>query len=102
SRSRRNPKSGKSGEEWPDYDTVVSATKELRKLEKKIEKQLRQVKRDSKSTEEFDAQTVSSKEIRKLEKQLAQKLKRDNEKRATKLKRIKRKVPKSSNHGQTM
>jgi hypothetical protein len=99
--SRIVSKSGKSAGEWPDYDTVVSATKELRKLEKKIEKQLRQVKRDSKSNEELDAQTVSSKEIRKLEKQLAQKLKRDSEKRATKLKRIKRKVPKSPSQGQT-
>lgn len=99
--SRSKPgasKSPKSASDWPDYETVASATKELRKLEKQIEKQLRQAKRDSKSSkEEWDSQTVSSKEIKMLEKQLAQKLKRDNEKRATKLKRIKRKVPKATN-----
>lgn len=81
-------------EEWPDYETVISATRELRKLEKKIEKQLRQVKRETKS-QEWDSQAVSSKEIRKLEKQLAQKLKRENENRGTKLKRIRRKVLKT-------
>jgi hypothetical protein len=100
--SRQSSRSSKRGSSkqipsagnWPDYETIVSATKELRKLEKKIEKQLRQAKRENK--EEWDASTVSSKEIRKLEKQLAQKLKRENEKRAAKLKRIKRKVPKAN------
>ncbi|KAG7352565.1 hypothetical protein IV203_008613 [Nitzschia inconspicua] len=92
-----SPKSPKSiSSDWPDYETVASATKELRKLERKIEKQLRQVKRDSKTKNDWESQTVSSKEIKKLEKQLAQKLKRDNEKRATKLQRIKHKVPKSN------
>lgn len=93
--TRRGSTSSPPTEEWPDYDTVVSATRELRKLEKKIEKQLRQVKRETKN-QEWDTQTVSSKEIRKLEKQLAQKLKQENEKRATKLKRIRRKVHKTS------
>jgi hypothetical protein len=86
-----NRGSSKTGE-WPDYETVVSATKQLRKLEKKIEKQLRQTKHD----DEWENQTISSKEIKQLEKQLAKRLKHENEKRATKLKRIKRKVPKSS------
>jgi len=105
---------------WSDYDTAVSATKELRKLEKKIERQLRQVKRETKTHEDvdsqtvqsieirrmekklskklksvtsddLDSQTVSSREIRRLEKQLSQKLSGENENRASKLKRIKRK-----------
>jgi hypothetical protein len=92
---RRGSSSSPPAEEWPDYETVISATRELRKLEKKIEKQLRQVKRETK-IQEWDNQAVSSKEIRKLEKQLAQKLKKENEKRATKLKRIRRKVHKTS------
>jgi hypothetical protein len=108
-----------------DYENAISATKELRKLEKKIEKQLRQVKRETKSQDAWDSQivpskeirrmekklamklkavksddpdsqTVSSMEIRRLEKQLAQKLSGDTENRASKLKRIKRKVSKSS------
>jgi hypothetical protein len=85
-----NRGSSKTGE-WPDYETVISATKQLRKLEKKIEKQLRQTKHD----DAWENQTISSKEIKQLEKQLAKRLKHENEKRATKLKRIKRKVPKS-------
>lgn len=85
-RSRRGPES------WPDYETVISATKELKKLEKKIEKQLRTVRRETRNQEWVDGTSshVSSKEIRKLEKQLVQKLKRENEKRGAKLKRIKR------------
>jgi len=108
-----------------DYDNAISATKELRKLEKKIEQQLRQAKRETKNQDAWDSQTVpskeirrmekklakklkavtsdnpdsqtvSSKEIRKLEKQLAQKLSGENENRASKLKRIKRKVSKST------
>jgi len=108
-----------------DYDNAISATKELRKLEKKIEQQLRQAKRESKNQDSWDSQTVpskeirrmekklakklkavtsdnpdsqtvSSKEIRRLEKQLAQKLSGENENRASKLKRIKRKVSKSA------
>merc|ERR1719343_1405018 len=39
----------------------------------------------------MDVQTVSSREIRRLEKQLAQNLSGENENRASKLKRIKRK-----------
>jgi hypothetical protein len=92
---RRGSSGSPPAEDWPDYETVISATRELRKLEKKIEKQLRQVKRETKS-QEWESQAVSSKEIRKLEKQLAQKLKRENEKRGTKLKRIRRKVLKTS------
>jgi hypothetical protein len=108
-----------------DYENAISATKELRKLEKKIERQLRQAKRETKSQDSWDSQivptkeirrmekklamklkavksddpdsqTVSSMEIRRLEKQLAQKLSGDTENRASKLKRIKRKVSKSS------
>merc|ERR1712238_606880 len=108
-----------------DYGNAISATKELRKLEKKIEQQLRQAKRETKNedawdsqtvpskeigrmekklakklkafpSDNLDSQTVSSKEIRKLEKQLAQKLSGENENRTSRLKRIKRKVSKST------
>ena len=111
--------------ERSDYENAISATKELRKLEKKIERQLRQAKRGTKiqdswdsqivpskeirrmekklamklkavKSNDLDSQTVSSMEIRRLEKQLAQKLSGDTENRASKLKRIKRKVSKSS------
>jgi len=99
SSKRGSSKSAANGEGWPDYDTVASATKELRKLEKKIEKQLRKSKSENNDNEEWDARAVSAKEIRKLEKKLAQKLQRDNEKRASKLKRIKRKVPKTPSSG---
>jgi len=97
---------------WSGYDTAISATKELRKLEKKIERQLRRADLDSQTdqskeirrmeknlskklrsvnSDDLDAQTMSSREIRRLEKQLAQKLSGENENRASKLKRIKRK-----------
>jgi len=108
-----------------DYDNAISATKELRKLEKKIEQQLRQAKLETKhedawdsqtvpskeirrmekklakklkavTSDNLDSQTVSSKEIRKLERQLAQKLSGENENRTSRLKRIKRKVSKST------
>mmetsp|Transcript_15787 Transcript_15787/g.36551 ORF Transcript_15787/g.36551 Transcript_15787/m.36551 type:complete len:976 (+) Transcript_15787:185-3112(+) len=95
-----------------DYEIAISATKELRKLEKKIERQLRRADLDSKTDQskeirriekklskklrsirpdDMDGQAVSSREIRRLEKQLAQKLSGENENRASKLKRIKRK-----------
>lgn len=95
-RSRRGPANSHPVEEWPDYETVISATKELKKLERKIEKQLRTVRRETRGHEWDNQSHVSSKEIRKLEKQLAQKLKRENEKRGAKLKRIKRRTPKKS------
>ena len=94
SRSRR----GSGPESWPDYHTVISATKELKKLEKKIEKQLRTVRRETRNQDWENQSHVSSKEIRKLEKQLAQKLKRESEKRGAKLKRIKRRSNKKSTH----
>jgi len=93
-RSRRGP----GPESWPDYETVISATKELKKLEKKIEKQLRTVRRETRNQDWENQSHVSSKEIRKLEKQLAQKLKRESEKRGAKLKRIKRRSTKKSTH----
>jgi len=97
---------------WSGYDTAISATKELRKLEKKIERQLRRVDLDSEmdqsnevrrmekklskklrsiKSNDQDAQIMSSREIRRLEKRLVQTLNGDSEKRASKLKRIKRK-----------
>ena len=60
-------------------------------MEKKLAMKLKAVK-----SNDLDSQTVSSMEIRRLEKQLAQKLSGDTENRASKLKRIKRKVSKSS------
>mmetsp|Transcript_26875 Transcript_26875/g.62854 ORF Transcript_26875/g.62854 Transcript_26875/m.62854 type:complete len:929 (+) Transcript_26875:99-2885(+) len=107
-------------EKRPIQDTALTATEKLRKLEQKIERQLRQVRRETHAQQELDPQTVhfneirriekklasklkafrsddpdgqnvSSREIRKLEKQLAQKMSSDSDKRASKLKRIKRK-----------
>jgi len=106
-------------ESRPTNDNTILATEKLRKLEKKIERQLRQVKRETKVHDDLDSQTVhskeirrierklsnklktfqsddpdaqivSSREIRRLEKQLAQRLSGDSEKRASKLRRIKR------------
>eukprot|EP00531_Pseudo-nitzschia_arenysensis_P006201 CAMPEP_0116147564 /NCGR_PEP_ID=MMETSP0329-20121206/17823_1 /TAXON_ID=697910 /ORGANISM="Pseudo-nitzschia arenysensis, Strain B593" /LENGTH=875 /DNA_ID=CAMNT_0003643503 /DNA_START=30 /DNA_END=2657 /DNA_ORIENTATION=+ len=96
-----------------DYDNAVLATKELRKLEKKIERQIRRADLEAKMEEtkekrrmekklskklrsiiksdDMNAQKMSSKDIKKLEKQLAQTLNGDNENRSSKLKRIKHK-----------
>lgn len=108
-----------------DYDNEISAAKELRKLEKRIEQQLRQAKRETNERDVWDSETVqskeikriekkvakklhvatsdnpdsenvSSREIRRLEKQLARKLGGESEKRASKLRRIKRKVSRST------
>lgn len=108
-----------------DYDNEISAAKELRKLEKRIEQQLRQAKRETNKRDVWDSETVqskeikriekkvakklhaatsdnpdsenvSSREIRRLEKQLARKLGGESEKRASKLRRIKRKVSRST------
>lgn len=98
---------------WSGYENAVLATKELRKLEKKIERQIRRAdveaqmeqtkekrrmeKKLSKKlrsimkSDDMNAQKMSSKDIKKLEKQLAQTLNGDNENRASKLKRIKHK-----------
>lgn len=97
---------------WSGYDNAISATKELRKLEKKIERQLRRADLDpqtvqseeirrmerklskklrSVKSDELEGQAMSERELRRLEKQLAQKISSDNENRASKLKRIKRK-----------
>ena len=98
---------------WSAYDTAISATKELRKLEKKIERQLQRADLDSREdqskeisrmekklskklrsiikSDNQDAKTMSSRQIKRLEKQLALKLSGENENRATKLKKIKHK-----------
>ena len=106
------PASITSENKLSDFEIAVSATKELRKLEKKIERQLRRADLDSKTDQskeirriekklskklrsikpdDMEGQAVSSREIRRLEKELAQRLSGENEKRASKLKRIKRK-----------
>ena len=101
------------GNNWSGYDTAVSATKELRQLEKKIERQIRRADADPQidqskekrrmekklskklrsiiKSDDTNAQKLSSKEIRKLEKHLAQTLNGENETRASKLKRVKHK-----------
>lgn len=95
------------------YENAVLATKELRKLEKKIERQIRKAdveaqmeqtkekrrmeKKLSKKlrsimkSDDMNARKMSSKDIKKLEKQLDQTLNGDNENRSSKLKRIKHK-----------
>ncbi len=93
------------------YDNGVLATKELRKLEKKIEREIRRADLEAKleetqekrrmekklskklrsiiKSDDLNAQKMSSKDIKKLEKQLTQTLNGDNENRSSKLKRIK-------------
>jgi hypothetical protein len=73
-----------------DSGSVISASKGLRRLEKKLGKQIMQVKQEhARNGAEWDERSVySSKDLRKLEKQLVQKLKHDDEKRAVKLKRL--------------
>jgi hypothetical protein len=61
------------------------AAKELRKLEKKLEKQLKHLKRDK------DDRSRTSTDLRQIEKQLERKLKREDEKRASRLKRLRKK-----------
>lgn len=67
--------------------------KELRRLEKKITKQLQQVKQSQQIPEEWDERSaVSRHELRSLEKKLVQTLRKEDEKRAAKLQRIKHKL----------
>jgi hypothetical protein len=95
---------------WSGYDTAISATKELRKLEKKIERQLRRADLDSQMDQskeirrmekklskklrsiksgDLDAQRMSPREIRRIEKHLEKTMSSENENRSSKLKRIK-------------
>ena len=73
-----------------DNNSVISASKELRRLEKKIGKQVLQVKQEhARNAAEWDERSLYlSKDLRKLEKQLVQKLKHEDEKRVVKLKRL--------------
>eukprot|EP00934_Nitzschia_sp_Nitz4_P005711 Nitzschia sp. Nitz4//scaffold52_size167869//83407//86586//NITZ4_002278-RA/size167869-snap-gene-0.225-mRNA-1//-1//CDS//3329554041//5701//frame0 len=84
SRSKRRERSGHEESEH---------VRELRKLEKKISKQLKQVKQEQghQSPGWDERSAVSSKNLRKLEKRLVQSLKKEDEKRVEKLKRIRNK-----------
>eukprot|EP00536_Pseudo-nitzschia_multiseries_P001559 jgi/Psemu1/3521/gm1.3521_g len=62
-------------ENRPIHDSTLSATEKLRKLEHKIERQLRQVRRETNAKQELDPQTAHLKEIRRIERKLASKLK---------------------------
>lgn len=86
SRSKRRERTGSNGDS--------GHLKELRKLEKKITKQLMQVKQEQDQTPGWDERSaVSSKNLRKLEKRLVQTLRKEDEKRAAKLQRIRSKKP---------
>ena len=75
-----------------EKEEAITASNELKKLEKRIEKQLLQVRKDQKENgSEWDDQSaVSAKDLRRLEKQLVQRLQKEDEKRAAKLKRIRK------------
>jgi hypothetical protein len=90
-RSRAGSRRSSKGSSRTTKETVISAAKELRRLEKKIEKQLKHVTDGHQSNADWDERSVSSMDLRTLEKQLVLKLRREDEKRASKLKRIRRK-----------
>jgi hypothetical protein len=100
------------GKNRSGYENAYLASKELRKLEKKIEKQLRKADLDSKmdqskerrkmekklsnklksiKADHKDAQAMTSREIKRLERHLEQTLSIENENRSSKLMKIKRK-----------
>jgi hypothetical protein len=89
---RKREKRGKNPE-------ALNAAKELRRLEKRLEKQLKQVKREQLKSElsngeqqpQWDERSASTMELRQIEKDLVRKLKKDDEKRASKLKRLRQK-----------
>ena len=89
---RKREKRGKNPE-------ALNAAKELRRLEKRLEKQLKQVKREQVQSElnksehepQWDDQSASAVELRRMENERARMLKRDDEKRASKLKRLRQK-----------
>jgi hypothetical protein len=86
----REKRSSRSKSKSKDDPGVISTSKELRRLEKKLGKQILQVKQDlARKPAEWDERSVySSKDLRKLEKRLVQKLKHEDEKRAVRLKRL--------------
>lgn len=106
----RRPTAAPVEKNWSGYNTAISATEELRKLEKKIERQLRRADLDSQmdqskevrrmekklskklrsiKSDDLDAQRMSPREIRRLEKHLTKTMSSESENRASKLKRIK-------------
>jgi hypothetical protein len=80
----------------------ASKTKYLRRLERKLEKQLKNIKREKEGHEQepdFDEHvTTTSRELRLIEIQLVRKLKKDEEKRASKLRRLREKPESLSRH----
>jgi hypothetical protein len=74
---------------------ALNAAKELRRLEKRLEKQLKQVKLEQLKSEhqpQRDNRSASSAlELHQMENELVRKLKKDDEKRASKLKRLRQK-----------
>jgi hypothetical protein len=104
------PAAAPVGKNWSGYTTAISATEELRKIEKKIERQLRRADLDSRmeqskevrrmekklskklrsiKSDDLDDQRMSPREIRRLEQHLAKTMSSESENRASKLKRIK-------------
>jgi len=69
-----------------DLDSTMDQSKERRKMEKKLSNKLKSIKADHK-----DAQAMTSREIRRLERHLEQTLSIENENRSSKLMKIKRK-----------
>ena len=98
---------------WSNFDANLSATEEIRKLEKKVERRVRRSDVDSRldpatekmmmdqrlsnklrsimKTDDVNTQKMSSNEIRELEKHLAQTLNSESENRSSRLKKIKHK-----------
>jgi hypothetical protein len=85
SKSRDERKREKRG----NNPEALNATKELRRLEKRLEKQLKQVKREQQP--QWDGRSASGLELREMENERARRLKKDDEKRASKLKRLRQK-----------
>lgn len=69
---------------------ALDAAKELRKLEKRLEKQLNHMMKAKQENNEDDL-NASKRELRSIEKQLERRLRKDDEKRASKLKRLRKK-----------